>query len=63
MRYQGPVCDRLLAGIAGSDPCRGGGHSCVSRVSVVEVQAFATRPSLFERSRTECVCVCVSHGV
>jgi hypothetical protein len=28
-------------------------------VCVLEVQAFATRPSVVERSRTECVCVCV----
>jgi len=29
------VCGRSLVGITGSDPARGGGHGCLSVVSVV----------------------------
>jgi len=51
------ICDRSPAETVGSNP--GGGHGCLSVVSVVfcQVEVSATRWSLVQRSPTEC---CVS---
>ena len=56
------VCDRSLAGIAVSNPA-GGGHGCLSLVSVVccQVEVSVTGRSLVQRGPAECgvsVCVC-----
>jgi hypothetical protein len=51
------ACDRLLAGIAGSNSA--GGHGCFSLVNVVccKVQTSARGRSLIQGNSTECVCV------
>jgi hypothetical protein len=55
---------RALAGIVGSNPAAaaGGGHGCLSLVSVVccQVEVSATGRSPVQRSPTDCgVCLCV----
>ena len=39
------------------------GHGCLPLVNFVycQVEVYATGRSLFQRSPTECVCVCVCH--
>ena len=56
-RSKALVCDRSFAGVAGSNPARGGGHGNLSLVSVVccQVEVSVTGRSLIQSNPTECV--------
>jgi hypothetical protein len=54
------VCDRSVAGIAGSNPAGGIDICPLGMLCVVHVEVSATGRSLVQRSPTECVYVSLS---
>jgi len=57
------VCDRWLAGIAGSNPAGGLHVSLLQMLCVVQVEVYTSGRSFVQGSPTECVCVAASDQV
>jgi hypothetical protein len=65
-QFKAWVCDRSLAGTAGSNPAGGMDVCLLGVLCVLQVGAFVTGRSLVQGSHTDCgvcvcVCVCVFH--